>query len=224
MPKILLIEDDEAMVGPLTQWLRSEGHVVEHAASGDDALQMLNNYKYDIVVLDRGLPSLSGLDLLKQFRSAGGTTPVIFLTGDGTLASKKEGLDSGADDYLTKPFEPEELSARIRTILRRPSGLLPTNLTIGNVTVELTTQRVTVDGQFVPLSKREYAVLEFMMRNPNRCFSSQELLLAVWPSDTDSTENAVRTILKKLRRKLAPSEKDCIIGTVHGAGYMVETS
>jgi DNA-binding response OmpR family regulator len=194
MSKILLVEDDQSVTKTLTNWLKSEGHLVEHAVSGPDAWQMLSNYKYDIIVLDRSLPAMSGIEVLKKFRSTGGTTPVIILTGDSHLSSKKEGLDSGADDYLTKPFEPEELSARIRSILRRPPGLLPTVLTIGNVTADLTTQQVMVEGQSIRLSKTEYAVLEFLMRNPNRCFSSQELLASVWPSDTDSTEEAVRTL------------------------------
>lgn len=222
MSKILLVEDDQSIATPLVEWLQSDGYVVEHCSSGEDALQLLTNFKYDILVLDRGLPGTSGAEVLHKHRLAGGNTPVIFLTGDNTLDSKKQGLNSGADDYITKPFEPEELSARIRAVLRRPPTLIPDLLRIRNVEFDVRTQKVTLDGQPVSLAKREYAVLEFLMRNPNRCFSSQELLAAVWHSDSEGTEDAVRSCFKRLRKKLMSQDGDCVISTIHGAGYTIE--
>ena len=211
MAKILLVEDEESMAAPLMEWLESEGHTVEHVMTGEDALQLLINFKYDMIVLDRGLPGLTG-----------GTIPVIFLTGETDIHSKRDGLDSGADDYITKPFEPEELSAGIRAVLRRPAALIPDVLKIANVELNAKTQKVSLEGENIALSKKEYAVLEFLMRNPSRCFSSQELIATIWRADAEGTEDAVRSCFKRLRRKLADKDGNCIVSTIHGAGYTIE--
>lgn len=223
MAKILLVEDDLKLLKPLTRWLAAEGYAVESASDGKDAQQMLEQFQYDIIVLDWELPSLSGIEILRTFRRNGGLTPIIFLTGQGDLQHKKEGLDSGADDYLTKPFEAEELTARIRSLLRRPQGLIPTAVRIGPVTLELGSQKVTVEGESVTLGKREFGVLEYLMRHPNRPFSSQQLMDAVWPSDSDSSEDAVRACMRVLRKKITTKSGECIVDTVHGAGYIVRT-
>jgi DNA-binding response OmpR family regulator len=219
--KILLVEDDARVFEPLLRWLIKEGHTVEWVASGEDALQMLNVYKFDVVVLDWGLPGLSGLEVLKRFRRTGGITPVLFLTGKGDVASKKAGLDSGADDYLPKPFEADELSARIRALLRRPIGLLPRTLSIANISLELESKNVYLAGNPVRLGKKEYSILELLMRHPDRCFSSKELMEAIWPSDTDSTEDAVRSCVKQLRSKITTPDGKCVISTIPGAGYII---
>lgn len=223
MPKILLVEDDAAIAGKLADWLQSDGFTVEHVVSAEDALQLLGNFQYDLIVLDKSLPGASGTEMLRKHRASGVMTPVIFLTGDAALQSKKEGLDSGADDYITKPFEPEELAARIRAVLRRPPALIPDRLKIGNVELDARTQKVTIAGELVPLSKLEYAVVELLMRNPNRCFSSQNLITAVWPSDGEATEDGVRSCIKRLRKKLTGPDGNCIISTIHGAGYIIES-
>ena len=144
MAKVLIIDDDSVLCDSLAGWLQLEGHTVETAGEGEDALQMLSNYQYDVIVLDWGLPTISGLDVLKRYRRNGGITPIIFLTGQGDVQSKKDGLDSGAEDYLTKPFASEELSARIRSLLRRPAALVPSVVTIGAVGVCLNSKQVTV--------------------------------------------------------------------------------
>jgi OmpR-family two-component system manganese-sensing response regulator len=223
LAKILLIEDDEQLIGPLVRWLKLDGHVVDHVSTGQDALQMLSSYQFDLVVIDWGLPDMPGMDVMKRFRAGGAATPVIFLTGRDDVKSKKEGLDSGADDYVTKPFQSEELSARIRSILRRPAGLIPTKFTVHNVVIEFDTKKVYLAGAPISLGKREYAVLEFLIRHPNRTFSSQDLITAVWPSDTEVGEDAVRSCVKELRTKLTAKDGTCIISTVHGAGYTVKT-
>ena len=223
MSKILLVEDDQTVASPLIEWLESDGYTVEHSLNGEDALQLLDNFKYDLLVLDRGLPGINGAEVLRQYRAGGGKAPIIFLTGDNTLLSKTEGFDSGADDYVTKPFEPEELSARIRAILRRPATLVPDVLAVRNVQLDARTQKVTVDGEQLSLPKLEYAALEFLMRSPNRCYSSQELLAAVWRSDSECTEDAVRSCFKRLRKKLTDKAGNCIVSTIHGAGYTIET-
>jgi DNA-binding response OmpR family regulator len=221
--KILLVEDDSLLSAPLVRWLQKQQHTVEVVESGEDALQMLGAYKFDIVILDWGLPEMSGIEVLKNYRRSGGLTPIIFLTGKGDVESKKQGLDSGADDYLHKPFEEEELGARIRSLLRRPTGLLPTTLAVRNVTVEPEHMRVFVGDCSVKLGKKEYGVLEFLMRHPNRCFSAQELRDAVWPSDADTTEDAVRSCMRQLRSKISGADGSCIIDTIPGAGYTIVT-
>ncbi|HEY9793495.1 MAG TPA: response regulator transcription factor [Candidatus Obscuribacterales bacterium] len=221
MAKILLVDDDTELLGLLQRWLKQESHVVEAATCGGDGLQLLSAYKFDIVILDWAMPDLSGLDVLKQFRKMGGTTPVLFLTGQQDTPSKKAGLDSGADDYLSKPFDPEELSARIRAILRRPAGLVPTTIAVGEVILELENKCVSLKGVPVQLGRREYAVLEFLMRHPNRAFSAKELLEHVWQSDTDTNEDAVRACIKKLRSKLSGGKGACIVITLPGAGYTI---
>jgi two-component system OmpR family response regulator len=219
--KILLVEDEEHLLQPLQRWLKKEGHIVEATNSGTDALHILQVYKFDVIVLDWGLPDIDGLTVLKKFRGSGGVTPVIFLTGKSGLEDKREGLDSGADDYLSKPFEAEELSARIRALLRRPAGLLPTALTIDNVRIEIETKSVYVDGEMIRLGRKEFSVLEFLMRHPGRCFSSRELMEAVWPSDSDSNEDAVRSCVRQLRSKISTAGGRCIIDTIYGAGYII---
>lgn len=223
MSKVLLVEDDQSIAKPLVDWLRSDGFSLEWTTSAEDAMQLLTNFQYDLVVLDKHLPGMTGEEMLKKYRASGGMTPVLMLTGDSALSSKMGGLNSGADDYLTKPFEPEELAARIRAILRRPALLIPDVLQIGNLELNSRTQRVTFNGEELSLGRGEYAVLEYLMRNPNRCYSSQELLRAVWPSDSEGGEDAVRSCFKRLRKKLTDEEGNCVISTVHGAGYTIET-
>ncbi|HEY9731016.1 MAG TPA: response regulator transcription factor [Drouetiella sp.] len=223
MSKVLLVEDDESMAKPLTEWLQSNGFRLEWTTSAEDAMQLLTNFQYDLIVLDKHLPGMSGKAMLNKYRAGGGMTPILMLTGDATLSSKMDGLDSGADDYLTKPFEPEELAARIRAILRRPAELLPDILIIGNVELNSRTQKVTLNGKELTLARGEYAVLAYLMRNPNRCFSSQELLRAVWSADSGGGEDAVRSCFKRLRKKLTDEDGNCLISTVHGAGYTIET-
>jgi DNA-binding response OmpR family regulator len=219
--KILVVDDDEKMRNSLHRWLKKEGHETELAITGEDALQMLSVYKFDIVVLDWGLPDISGLQVLNRFRAMGGNTPIIFLTGKGDVASKKEGLDAGADDYLPKPFAGEELSARIRAIMRRPQGLLPSLVCVGNIALDLSTKGVTKDGVPVKLGKKEYAILEFLLRHPNQHFLAKDLMDRIWPSDTDTNEDAVRSCVRQLRMKIGDEDGKCIITNTQGAGYAI---
>jgi DNA-binding response OmpR family regulator len=224
LAKVLIVEDDARMSKELARWLSGDGHTVDSAATGQDALQMLTNYSFDIAVLDLGLPDMDGSEVLRKHRAAGGRTPIIILTGVHDSGSKTRGLDSGADDYVVKPYDPEELSARIRSVLRRTSNVLSDSLTIGDVTLNMRDQLVLVNNVDAQVTKREYAILEYLMRHPNRCFSSQELIDAVWPTDTESSEDAVRACMKRLRRKLAGDDQECIVTTIPGAGYTVRDS
>lgn len=220
---MLLVEDDSDLRESLVSYLTLENHAVELITSGEDALQLLDNFKYDVIVLDWGLPGITGVEVLRKYRSKGGKTPVIFLTGRDDVYSKEIGLDTGADDYLTKPFDVRELAARIRSLLRRPGGLMPTKVTVGNLVIEPHTRKVFVDGAPVRLTNKEYLVLEFLIRHPNQVFGARALMQAVWPSDSDSAEDTVRACIKNLRRKITVGE-ECIVKTVPGSGYTVEYS
>jgi two-component system phosphate regulon response regulator PhoB len=223
MSKILLIEDDAELADKLRAWLVSEGHQLEISGTGEDGLQMLSGFQFDIAVLDWNLPGISGLEVLKRYRSNGGKTPIIFLTGQGEMDFKLEGLEAGADDYMTKPFDVRELSVRIKGILRRPPDMLMTELTARGVVLKVESRRLVAGSEQITLRPRECALLEYLMRHPNRCFSAKALLDAVWPSDSNSSEDSVRTCMRILRGRLSSIGRDDLVKTVLGSGYIVET-
>lgn len=221
---ILLVEDDLVAGGSLREWMESAGFAVDYAASGEEALQVLNDKSFAVIILDWELPGISGYDVLQNCRKSGITTPVIFLTGRNSVLDKLKALDMGADDYVVKPVNPVELSARIRSKLRRGDHFLPSIISLGNVKLDTLQSRLTIDGKVARLSNREYAVLEYLMRHMDRAFSSEELLTAVWASDADATENSVRQIVFSLRRKLETDGAGDLVCTVPGKGYVVESS
>lgn len=222
MAKILIVEDNEDLANTVRTFLMFEHHTVEHLVDGQEASDHLRTFQYELVILDWSLPNLSGLDILKRFRSLGGTTPVLMLTGHDTVSEKEAGLDSGADDYLTKPFHMKELGARVRALLRRPAAVNSNVLEAGNITIDTAKYRVTVNGEPMTLVPREFQFLEFFMRHPNQVFSPEALLNRVWPSDSDATTEALRTALKRLRKKVDPDGN--LLRTVHGVGYILEVS
>jgi two-component system, OmpR family, manganese sensing response regulator len=222
--KILVVEDDPEIVDKLKTWFSSEGHLLEAVTSGEDALQLLQNFSFDVAILDWQLPGMSGLELCKRYRETGGLCYIIMLTGKGSVDHKELGLDSGADDYLVKPFEMRELSGRVRAILRRPHGLLPTEVQVSDVFLNLQSKTVTVGKETIRLMPKEAALLEYLMRHPNRTFSSKDLLNAVWPSDRDASTETVRSWMRNLRQKLNAAGKEDFIKTISGLGYMIEYS
>ncbi len=223
MAKILLIDDDLELAESLQIWLKTVGHMAEHALSGEDALQMLRCYQYDVVVLDWVLPAMSGLEVCLEYRRSGGTTPIIFLTGQGAVDQVEGGLDAGADDYLVKPFEFRVLAARIRSLLRRPPRLLPIELVVNGITLDCQERTISVDGKEFHLRPKESSLLEYMMRHPDVHCSSQELLDAVWPSDTSASPDTIRTWMRNLRKTLAKAGKEDFIKTTLGSGYVIES-
>ena len=223
MAKILIIEDDKAFAERVRDWLVPESHNVEIATSGEDGLQLLFGFRFDLAVLDWNLPGLSGLEMLKRYRFSGGKTPIIFLTGEGGMDSKLDGLMSGADDYMTKPVDMRELSARITGILRRPKDIILNELSARGAVLMLETRTLVVGDSRLILRPRECALLEYLFRHPNRCYSAKSLLNAVWPSDSESSEESVRTCMRLLRNKLGTIGREDLIKTVLGSGYMVET-
>lgn len=218
MAKVLIIEDDPYFATTVRDWLANEHYDVEVVEDGAKAQDMLRSSVYDLLILDWKLPKLEGIDVCKSFRATGGTTPILMITGKSEVAAKESGLDAGADDYLTKPFHVRELSARVRALLRRPKTLTDNVLKVGNVVLDQVQHTVTCDGGNVDVTPREFAVLEFFMRYPNRIFDADALLDRVWKSTSCASDLTIRTCIKNLRKKLYPS----IIQNIHGVGYKLE--
>ncbi len=223
MAKILLVEDDTDLSGRVGEWLTFEQHSVESVFDGLEASQRLRIYSYEVVILDWELPKMSGIEVCKEFRGRGGATPILMLTGKGTVTEKEAGLDAGADDYLTKPFHLKELSARIRALMRRPvASYTGSTLKIGLLELDPSTRRVTRSGEELTLLPKEYALLEFFMRHPNEVFSPDALLNRVWNSESDASTDTIYTYIKMLRKKITPEAPASMIKTVHGVGYRLE--
>ena len=219
MAKILIVDDDTTAAAGLKDWLELERHNVETCDNGADGLSLINNYKYDLVILDWEMPGMNGIDVLRQLHSSSRQTYILMLTGKTALTDKEAGLDLGADDYLTKPFEMRELSARIRALLRRSSQGHATTLSCRELQLDPVACRVTRSGVELKLMPTEYALLEFFLRHPNQVFSVDALLEHVWKAETESTITAVRTYMTRLRKKIEVEGTTPYIVTVHGLGY-----
>lgn len=220
MAKICVIEDNADLANMVRTFLLFEHHTVETIGNGAEATDHLKTFEYDLIILDWELPEVSGIEILKQYRAKGGQSPVLMLTGKDDVQDKEAGLDGGADDYLTKPFHMKELGARVRSLLRRPPVVKETVLTARGISMDPTKYRVHKDGEVITLVPKEFQLLEFMMRHPNQVFSPEALLNRVWPSESDSTAEALRTTMKRLRKKVDPDGE--ILKTVHGVGYILE--
>jgi DNA-binding response OmpR family regulator len=224
MPKILIIEDDVEVAERIEAWLRSQSYVVEKVVTGKEALERLRFYEYDVILLDLNIPSPDGIQVCKQFRDTGGKTPILMLTGRDRPSDKVRGLDAGADDYLSKPFDTAELNARLRALMRRPSILTGTKLTSGDLLLDPVAGQVTKGGLTLELQPMEYALLEFFMRHSGVLLSTEMLLARVWGADSDATVETLRTYVKTLRKKIDSSEESSLISTVYGVGYRFEVS
>lgn len=221
MAKVLLVEDDLSLAEKLTAWLKKERYVVEHAPDGQQGLELLANYDFDLLILDWELPVVTGVEVCKQLRAKGDRIPILMLTGKGALDDKEIGLDSGCDDYLTKPFDIRELGARLRALLRRPTAFAGVVLTVGDICLSPSAHSVEKSGKPIELSRLEYALLEFLMRHPNQIFSPEAILNSVWTSESEASIDTVRTYIKTLRKKLSDNAGSSIIRTVFGVGYKV---
>ncbi len=220
MAKILLAEDDTALAATIRDWLEFEKNAVEAVTDGASAFENLMAFEYDVAILDWDLPKMTGVEVCQKFRARGGNTPIILLTGKNTIQDKEEGLDAGADDYLTKPFHPKELAARLRAMIRRATNFAPDVVTAGPLTIDKEKRLVYMNGVAVHLQPMEYTLLEFFMKNPNQVFSAETLLQKLWDASSDVSLDAIYTCIRRLRKKLDKDKKDeSIIRTVHGVGY-----
>ncbi|HMP53951.1 response regulator [bacterium] len=222
MAKVLLVEDDRNLAGTVREWLEFEHYLVEWVETGTDALDMMKSYKYDVIIMDLTLPKMDGIEVCKNFRQQGGETPILILTGRGTVPDKELGFDAGADDYLTKPFHLKELSARIRALLRRPKDFAGEVLKAGNISLDIGSHTVTKEGKDIHLPRMEFALLEFLMRHKGQVFSAEALLDRVWTADSDKSPETIRTSVKKLRSKIDTKGEPSLIRNVHGVGYKLE--
>jgi two-component system, OmpR family, response regulator MprA len=220
MARILVVEDDKHLSEFICKTLTFEHHMPEPEMDGQQALYRMLSIRYDLVVLDWELPGMHGVDVCKSFRDKAGATPVLMLTSKSTINDKRQGLDCGADDYLTKPFHPDELCARIRALLRRAGGRVNEDiLKVDDVALEPTNFRVTRSGAEVVLTRKEFSLLELLMRHPGQIFSPESLLDRISGTDDEVSTALIRTHIKNIRKKLDVAGKPSIVQTVHGLGY-----
>jgi DNA-binding response OmpR family regulator len=219
-PRVLVVEDDDEIAQVLQRSLRLDGYEVRVAGDGLKALEEANAFLPDLVILDLGLPKLDGIDVAKHLRERD-DTPILMLTARDAVEARVEGLDSGADDYLVKPFERQELLARMRALLRRrpPRGMAP--LRVGDLSLNPDTHEVHRGERRIELTQREFELLEYLMRNERLVISRQKLLDEVWGYDPFSITNTIEVFVSNLRRKLEAGGEPRLLHTVRGAGYVL---
>ncbi len=220
--RILVVEDERKVASFIKRGLEEERYIVETAADGEEGLQLASANVFDAIVLDVMLPKLDGYSVLKALRSAGNATPVLMLTARGTTEDRVQGLDLGADDYLAKPFHFEELAARLRSILRRSSTEKTTKLTCGDLTLDMVTHMAYRDGQEIELTTKEYALLEYLMRNKERILSRSMIMQHVWKHNFDPESNIIDVYIKRLRKKIERPDRAQMVQSVRGVGYRMK--
>jgi two-component system response regulator TctD len=220
--RILIVEDDAALARGLAGSLRLAGFAVDHQADGGDAAAIATSEPYALVILDLGLPGLSGFEVLRRIRARGSNVPVLILTARDAVADRVKGLDLGADDYLLKPFEPAELEARVRALVRRGLGERSPVLACGALTLDRSTGAVAVAGRPVALRRRELAVLEGLLTRAGKVVPKEKLAGEVFGFDEPVAPNAIELYVARLRRKLEPDGPQ--IRTIRGLGYMIDRS
>src|SRR5438067_10677709 len=218
--RVLVVEDDEAIAQVLQRSLRMEGYDVKVAGDGVSALDLTHAFLPDLVILDLGLPRLDGMEVARTIRESD-DVPILVLTARDAVESRIEGLASGADDYLVKPFERQELLARLRALLRRRPPRGQANLTVGDLKLNPDTHEVARGDRPVDLTQREFELLEYLMRNERIVISRQRLLDEVWGYDPFSTTNTIEVFVSNLRRKLEADGEPRLLHTIRGAGYVL---
>ena len=223
MVKILIIEDDKETASYLSQGLRERGHVSDVVSDGHEGLFMARDNQYDVIVLDRMLPRMDGLTLLKTLRQSGMKTPTLFLTAMGSIEDRVQGLESGGDDYLVKPFAFSEFYARIMSLARRPPlNEQQTVLQVGDLTLDLLQRSAKRGGNAIELQPTEFRLLEYFMKNSGRIVTRTMLLEAVWEFHFDPKTNIVETHVSRLRSKIDKGFPVELLKTVRGSGYRLE--
>lgn len=216
--RLLVAEDDETLAGQIVAALRDEGYAVDHAADGEDAEYLGESEPYDAIILDLGLPLIDGLTVLERWRAKALKTPVLILTARDRWSEKVAGFDAGADDYVGKPFQMEELLARLRALIRRAAGFASAELRCGPVSVDTRSAKVTVDGEPVKLTGHEYKLLAYLMHHQGEVVSRTELTEHIYDQDFDRDSNTIEVFIGRLRKKLGTD----VIQTVRGLGYKME--
>jgi two-component system OmpR family response regulator len=218
--RILVVEDQAALAHQLATALDAAGYAVDRASDGSRADELAATENYDAILLDLGLPNVDGLTLLRRWRDSGIFAPVLILTARGTWHEKVQGIDTGADDYVAKPFRMEEVLARVRALIRRASGVAQSELRCGAIFLDPRSARVTLAGAPVKLTSHEFRVLSYLMHHRGRVVSQAELIDHIYAQDFDRDSNTVEVFIARLRRKLGASS----IATVRGLGYRMDES
>jgi heavy metal response regulator len=222
--RILLVEDDKKVASFIRKGLEEEGYAVDVAADGEAGLFMGLDRLHDLIILDVMLPKKPGFQVLRELRQAKVATPVLMLTARDTVEDKVQGLDAGADDYLTKPFVFAELLARVRALLRRRAEARSPRLQVADLLLDPATRSVTRDGQPITLTNREFALLEYLMRNAGRVLTRTAITEHVWDYDFDSGTNVIDVYVNYLRKKIDAGHEPKLLHTVRGAGYVLRES
>ena len=219
-----MVEDDEGIIRFLEKGLREAKYALDVAQDGDDALYKASLYEYDAIILDIMIPGRDGLEVCRELRSLGSKVPVIMLTARDDVRDRVLGLDAGADDYLTKPFQVSELLARLRALMRRGPALESTVIEIGDLRIDTSAQTVDRAGRALTLTGREYALIEYLARNAGRVVSRSELTEHVWDERYDSFSNVIDVHINHLRQKIDRDSERPLIHTRRGAGYILSTN
>ncbi len=219
--KILVVEDDIKIANSIKKGLEQENHIVDVSYDGEEGYDLASSETYDIIILDLMLPSMPGEEICTSLRADKITTPILMLTAKSQLRDKVDGLNIGADDYLTKPFEFEELLARVKAISRRPRQYTDELLAIGELSLDLTNSTVKINGLDVLLTKKEFALLEYLMRHKDHVMSKDQIMESVWSFESDILPNTVEVYIRYLRQKIDRPFKTNYIKTVRGFGYKV---
>ena len=219
--RVLLVEDEPRIADFIRRGLTEEGYAVDLAADGEEALDWPSVAEFDVIILDVMLPVRDGVDVCETLRRRGLRTPILMLTAKDAIEDRVRGLDSGADDYLVKPFAFAELLARIRALVRREPAAHGTRLQLGELVLDTPTRRVTRGGEAIELTTKEYAILEYLMRHPNQVLTRTMIAEHVWNYDFDSESNVIDVHIRNLRRKIDDASQSKLIQTVRGAGYRI---
>jgi two-component system response regulator PhoP len=217
--RLLVVEDESLLREQLEQGLSKQGYVVDTAEDGKTGLYYATEYEYDAAIIDLGLPEIDGISLIKKTRSAGKKFPILILTARGDWQDKVAGLDAGADDYVVKPFQLEEILARLNALLRRAAGFATSVLEFDSINLDIAAKRLTVSGEKVDLTAYEYKMLEYLMMNPGKVVSKTELTEHLYAQDYDRDSNVLEVFVRRLRQKLDPAQTLKPIETVRGQGY-----
>jgi two-component system response regulator PhoP len=221
--RLLVVEDQSLLRQQLVLGLTRHGYVVDDAADGKAGLYFASEFAYDAAIIDLGLPLLDGISLIRQIRAQGKTFPILILTARGDWQDKVEGLDAGADDYVVKPFQLEEILARLNALLRRAAGFAKSLIECGPVALDITSKRVTLEGKSVELTAYEYKLLEYLMLHPGQVVSKTELTEHLYAQDYDRDSNVLEVFVRRLRQKLDPQDTLHPIETIRGQGYRFRT-
>ncbi len=217
--RVLIVEDEVHLRSSLAQALRHEGYVVDETGDGIEGQYMALELPLDLAIIDLGLPNINGIDLIKTVRKSGKATPIMILTARGNWQEKVEGLEAGADDYVTKPFQTEEVIARARALIRRTGGWSSSTLVFGPMYIDTSAQKVQLDGYDISLTAYEYRVLEYLALHAGRVISKMEITEHLYPDDAERDSNVLEVFIRRLRRKLDPENTLQPIETMRGQGY-----